>query len=359
MDDPDARRAVPPARSPGPRRARLRALTGVVIALGVVALACTLGGPDAPSAGSLSAAVPPTSPPASPLATVVATASPTDDASMVPPETVAPTPGPVPTAVTGGIADVTIPILYYHRAVPIPADIETWTVDRQNEFLRYMLTPCELAAQLDWLDLNGYTTVLPRDVVAAWDRGVALPPKAVVLTFDDGSPDWVSTILPLLVEHGMRAEFYVSTERIGPDITWAGLRALRDAGMGIGGHDVNHVQLAGAGVTTASIAAMRWQVGEAKRILETGLGITVDSMAYVGGGYDATLMQVVADAGYTNARSIERGVLQPITRRFRMRVSRIGVFDDVPGYTIANARACVLDPAMAQFRARVTGTNPG
>src|SRR5450759_4590460 len=50
----------------------------------------------------------------------------------------------------------------------------------------------------DWLEAHGYTTILPRDLAEHWDRGVPLPARCVILTFDDGYPEWVSTVLPLL-----------------------------------------------------------------------------------------------------------------------------------------------------------------
>jgi hypothetical protein len=104
---------------------------------------------------------------------------------------------------------------------------------------------------------------------------------------------------------------------------------------------------------------MRYQVRESKRRLEAQFGITVDSLAYVGGGYDADLVRLVREAGYTSARAIDRGVDQSPANRYALRVSRIGVFDDVVGKTLENAMTCRLDPTMREFEARVTGTSPG
>jgi len=59
------------------------------------------------------------------------------------------------------------------------------------------------------------------------------------------------------------------------------------------------------------------------------VGITVDSMSYVGGGFNATLIGIVNEAGYSTARSIERGVIQTRAIRFHLHVSRVGWKDDV------------------------------
>jgi peptidoglycan/xylan/chitin deacetylase (PgdA/CDA1 family) len=253
---------------------------------------------------------------------------------------------------------IDVPILYYHRVIEIPADIRTWSEARQNEFLAYMETPCELAVQVDWLDAHGYTTILPRDLANHWDHGWPLPSKPVVLTFDDGYPEWSDVVLPMLLARRFRAEFYVTVNRLDAGFSWDDVHALADAGMGIGAHDMDHIQLVGGG-TIASLGEMRYQVGRAKEVLEAQLGVTVDSMAYVGGGFNETLERVAAEAGYRTARSILRGVEQRPDERYALRVSRIGVFDDVVDGTFENAMACRLTAGLPMFEARVTGTNPG
>jgi hypothetical protein len=75
-------------------------------------------------------------------------------------------------------------------------------------------------------------------------------------------------------------------------------------------------------------------------------------MAYVGGGYDDRLMGLVAAAGYTTARSINRGVVQAVDRRYRLRVVRIGANDDV-----VDPRAQTLVPGLPTFAARMRGVS--
>ena len=141
---------------------------------------------------------------------------------------------------------------------------------------------------------------------------------------------------------------------VGRSISWDDVRTLAKAGMGIGAHDVQHVQIAGGGVPTASVAVMRYQVSEAKRLLEQAIGVKVDSMAYVGGGFDQTLMSIVQQAGYTSARSIERGVIQTKGVRYHLHVSRISWHDDVAD--LYNGR---MVAGLPMFAKRVSGANPG
>jgi peptidoglycan/xylan/chitin deacetylase (PgdA/CDA1 family) len=316
----------------------------------VVLVAACSALPTVPPTGTPGATVSP-----SPSPSPSATPSPTPEPTITPPTA---TPSATPIAPTAnGI--LTLPILYGHHVVDVPLDVSTWSSQKVHDTLPYLVTPCEFSADLDWLSANGYTTILPRDLTAYWDKGRPLPGRPIIITFDDGSADWRPTILPLLQAHGFVAEFYVTVDHIGGAISGADVRALVAAGMGIGAHDMNHFQLAGGGVTTASVATMTYQVSQARAVLQSTLGVPIDSMAYVGGGFDATLEHIVRVAGYSSARAILRGVVQSPASRYLLHVSRIGLFDDVLSKTLADAMACNLDPAMADFQARVTGTDPG
>ena len=248
-----------------------------------------------------------------------------------------------------------VPILYYHRVEAPPVEFATWSRTRQSAFLAYDAIPTAFAAQLDWLAANGYTTILPRDLAAHWDDGAALPPHPVILSFDDGFHDWISTVLPLLQAHGMVAEFYVTGSAIADGhINWTEVRTLAAAGDGIGAHDVHHVQLAmlGAHRPPGSAATMWAEVSGMRTLITSEIGIAPDSMAYVGGGFDATLEALVRKAGYTTARSIVRGIVQSSALRFELRVVRIGVHDDV-----ADMLTGALVPGLPTFVARMHGVS--
>lgn len=254
--------------------------------------------------------------------------------ATTPPATLSPTVGPTAAPSATPVlpsARVSVPILYYHRVEATPADFASWSSTHKGRFLRYDVLPAAFTAQLDWLVANGYTTILPRDLVAYWDAGSPLPPKPVILTFDDGFPSWVTHVLPALQARGMVAEFYLTLDAIAVKaVHWADIRALAAAGNGIGAHDVHHVQLAGLGKGHDATADMMWhEVNDIRAIIRAHVGTAPDSMAYVGGGFDATLVALVKQAGYSSARSIRRGVVQTTTQRWALRVVRIGGHDDV------------------------------
>ena len=290
--------------------------------------------------------------------------SPASTTPVAPAPTPEPTPqsepylAPAPTlprfsAAASTAAAANVPILYYHRIQALPKTFTHESAARRERFLTYDVLPVAFAAQLDWLLANGYTTILPRDLAAHWDQGTPLPERPVIISFDDGSHDWVKTVLPMLQARGMVAEFYLTLDAVQfGNLTWKEARRLVAAGNGIGAHDVHHVQLTAFhnGHPSASEATMWAEVSEARRIIGVHVGVFPDSMAYVGGGYDTRLEGLVRNAGYTTARTINRGIEQDPAHRFRLRVVRIGVHDDV-----ANLVHGVLVPDLPTFAARLRG----
>jgi peptidoglycan/xylan/chitin deacetylase (PgdA/CDA1 family) len=262
-------------------------------------------------------------------------------------------PSPSPAAVLAPLAKGVVPVIYLHRVEAPPPGFSLWPADQQRTFLAYDVLPSAFEGQLDWLAAHGYTTILPRDLARHWDDGTPLPPRPVIISLDDGFPSWNRTVLPMLEGHHMVAEFYLTIDAISLGrMTWDDVRELARAGNGIGAHDVHHVQLTqlGADRPPASIAEMWQEIHEARVIIGQQVGTPPDSMAYVGGGFDATLESLVRRAGYTTARSILRGIDQTANHRFTLRVVRIGSRDDV-----VNVVTGKLVPGLPVFAAKMAG----
>ena len=84
------------------------------------------------------------------------------------------------------------PILEYHQVTDEPLD---------PDFEVYNVPPEEFAAQLDYLQQNGYTTITLQDFMRASHGKSTLPEKPIVLTFDDGYEDNYRNMLPILENH--------------------------------------------------------------------------------------------------------------------------------------------------------------
>ncbi len=335
----------------------------VPLVLVVIAIALVGGESPAPAAAPspdpapVALAAPTPSPRPSPSASPAPTATPASTFLAPPARLPAfdpapdPTRGPVPPPPLriprGGV-----PIVYYHRVESAPSDFGSWGSKRKHTFLAYDSLPTAFEAQLDWLKAHGYTTILPRDLAAHWDRGARLPRRPVILAFDDGSKTWLRKVLPALKARGMVAEFYLTLDAIKHgNLTWSQVRRLARAGNGIGAHDVHHVQLAAIPHRKpASRKRMFREVDHARREIAAHVGVAPDSMAYVGGGFNARLIRQVRRAGYTTARSVVRGIHQDPAHRFTLRVVRVAARDDV-----LSVAAGTIDPLVPRFAAKITG----
>ncbi len=119
-----------------------------------------------------------------------------------------------------------VPIVMYHGVGP----------DREGWPWNYLFTPSDVfERQMRALRDEGWTTVTLAELHAHMASGAPLPPKPVVLTFDDGYADnWVYAY-PLLKKYGHRAAIWMSTDFVDPrgvprptiEDVWAG--RLREA----------------------------------------------------------------------------------------------------------------------------------
>ncbi len=85
------------------------------------------------------------------------------------------------------------------------------------------------------------------------EAGVSPRQMPVVVTFDDGTLDWVENVQPVLEKHRVPATFYVATDFVergqcfpdgGVPVSWAGLRDLLSSGfVTIGSHTHRHLLL--------------------------------------------------------------------------------------------------------------------
>lgn len=65
----------------------------------------------------------------------------------------------------------------------------------------------DFRGQLDWLAQN-HNPIGPSDLQLALTQGAPLPPRACLLTFDDGYSDHHDHVAPLLADHGMKGIFF-------------------------------------------------------------------------------------------------------------------------------------------------------
>lgn len=76
--------------------------------------------------------------------------------------------------------------------------------------------------QFEYLKANNYTTLWLSEVDEFKVKKLPLPPKSVVLTFDDGFADNHTELYPLLVKYNFKAVCFVVLGRIGQQADWGG-----------------------------------------------------------------------------------------------------------------------------------------
>ncbi len=208
--------------------------------------------------------------------------------------------GPLLLAVLAAGCGGNVPILMYHSVGPGSDPLG--------------VSEAELDAHLSYLQAAGFQTLSLHELTDRQAGHGTMPQNPIVLTFDDGTEDVVTRVLPLLQKHGQKATFFVIAGFTAPDgaprhveknrdrlqgyLTWPEVRRLRDAGMEIGSHSVRHPRL-----SNLPKAQVRDEVVESKRMLERGLGQPVEFFAYPFTARRRDTRAQVRAAGYRGAVS--------------------------------------------------------
>lgn len=197
---------------------------------------------------------------------------------------------------------VWLPILMYHRIGPLTGSLPPIT-------RALTVAPSEFRAQMHWLVSHGFHGVTQLQAFNALEKGRPLPPRPVMITFDDGYRDVLWNAAPTLRRLHLPATAYVITGRIsGPDpsfLTWPELRRLEADGVTGGSHTVHHLEIP---LLTSSEAIA--ELERSRETLQHQLGHPVQWFAYPAGAEDASAARLVQQAGYVLAVTTRPGSIQ-------------------------------------------------
>ncbi|MCJ2180070.1 trifunctional glycosyltransferase/class I SAM-dependent methyltransferase/polysaccharide deacetylase [Novosphingobium album (ex Hu et al. 2023)] len=199
------------------------------------------------------------------------------------------------------------PVLMYHRI----AD------DGPENLAQWRTSPSAFAAQLAWLRDNGFTGITLERLHAVFAAGEPLPERAVVITFDDATRDFMDSALPLLHRFGFPSVLYVPTRAVGkcadwdsrhgppaPILDWTEIASLAYCDVTIGAHSVRHVPLTGM-----SPEELVREMAGSKAILEARLEREITSFAYPFGAFDPAIRGMAARCGYSSAVTCVDGLV--------------------------------------------------
>lgn len=186
----------------------------------------------------------------------------------------------------GTLRRIHLPILMYHYVDKLPPNADD---------IRRGLTisPQLFRDHLRYLQQEGYQTVTFRQAYEALMTGRPLPPKPVVLTFDDGYDHHYSAVFPMLKEFHMVGTFYLITGALDSGragyMTWEQAAEMANAGMEIGAHTKNHIDL-----RARSFDTLVYEIVGSIESVTAHTGQRPISFSYPIGRYDEDTLAVMA-----------------------------------------------------------------
>ena len=130
--------------------------------------------------------------------------------------------------------------------------------------------------------------------------------ESVMLTFDDGKASDHDVVLPLLLKHGMTADFFVNPATVGRPgfVSWRALAEMSAAGMSIQSHGYDHGYL-----THLDPVALRHNLYSSRLEIEDRLGVPVTLLAPPGGRMPPRLADKARKLGYTHVLCSKPGLV--------------------------------------------------
>jgi peptidoglycan/xylan/chitin deacetylase (PgdA/CDA1 family) len=211
------------------------------------------------------------------------------------------------------VAAVTVPVLMYHE-ISEPAKA-TWG--------RLAVPPAAFREQLAYLCDAGYTALTAGAIATLLANGSQVPPRTVVLTFDDGFEDFHRHAVPALADHGLTGTVFVttgwvqdaesSTKRPGRMLSWRQICEAVTAGIEVGAHSCRHPQL-----DQIPASLLREELFASKARLEDKLGVPVPGLAYPYGYSNALVREVARAAGYGHGYAVGNRMINEESDLFRL-----------------------------------------
>ena len=248
----------------------------LILLVAAVALLGAAGcGSLAPAASTPTASASPQPPAATATRTLAPTITPTASPSAT----------PTPTWVAQGPNAVRVPILLYHHIGVSPVGS------------RYYVPPEKFEAEIKLLRDWGYTSITTSQLVQAISRGALLPPRPVLITFDDGNRDNYTTAFPIMQRYGFTGVLYIVVQYMNQVnyLTTDQIKQMAAAGWEIGSHSETHRDL------ITSPDALRYEIVQSRKDLQERLDVPVLTFAYPFGLENGAAGDYAHFAGYIAA----------------------------------------------------------
>jgi peptidoglycan/xylan/chitin deacetylase (PgdA/CDA1 family) len=197
-----------------------------------------------------------------------------------------------------------VPVLCYHQ-------IREWRDTDSKTAQNYIVPVQTFRDQIKMLADSGYHTILPDQLFAYLTTGAPLPPKPIMLTFDDTDLEQFTEAVPEMNKHGFKGVFFVMTVSLGRPhyMSKAQVKELSDAGNVIGSHTWDHHNV-------KQYQGKDWevQVEKPSKLLETITGKPIHYFAYPFGLWNSQAIPQLKERGMIAAFQLsgKRDVNDPL-----------------------------------------------
>lgn len=216
-------------------------------------------------------------------------------------------------------------ILMYHSISIAPTD-------------RLAIRPELFSEQMQFLADHDFTVVSLQQACELFKRNGDLR-RRIVLTFDDGYRDFLTTAAPILQEYKFTATLFVVTGRCGgeaercaadrtrPVLSGSELQQLRTMGYSLGSHTLTHPDL-----TRLDGRGLEYELSESREAIGSW-GESFIPFAYPGGSFTVREREAVDHAGYDCAVIVGgRWGNGPDTDRFLLKREPMLASDTLPWF---------------------------
>ena len=203
-----------------------------------------------------------------------------------------------------------VPVLCYHH-------IRNFSASQSESMKSYSVTPENFAAQMKALHDSGYQTILPEQLYNYMVYDAPLPPKPIMLTFDDTQESQYSIGAAEMDKYGFKGVFFIMTISINRPryMSKEQIKKLSDNGHEIAAHTWDHHMV-------TKYAGEDWnvQLQKPQQQLEEITGKPVKYFAYPFGLWNQAAFPEFKSRGYELAfiLSTKRDSTEPLYTVRRM-----------------------------------------
>ncbi len=213
----------------------------------------------------------------------------------------------------------TVPVLSYHNFSLIQSDKMT-------------VSQAIFEKQMDLLKERGFHVISINQFFDFLEFKSTIPPKAVVITIDDGWRSAYEIAFPILKKYRYPATLFVYTDNIKDHpnhLSWSLLQEMANQGIDIQSHSKSHINLKTPGKNQSFkdyFSFLEKELSGSKTLIEGKLKGEVKYLSYPYGDTNQLVIELAKKLGYRGALTIKRGSNPFFVNNYR--VNRSVIYGD-------------------------------